>query len=152
MLNKMLRTVKDENIQSLKTSFTYYHGYQIIIAPNGKPQVKEFGNMRPTTRGLGVEQNRTSDPLIDTNFNKKENTYIITAEMPGVTKEDIKVSILEQTVTIKAEHKEKKYLSEILFDVDLDDTSFKTTYTNGILELKIKATAQPKPKTKEIKV
>lgn len=43
MLNKMLRTVKDENIQSLKTSFPYYHGYQIIIGPNGKPQVKELG-------------------------------------------------------------------------------------------------------------
>ena len=59
---------------------------------------------------------------------------------------------MEQTVTIKAEHKEKKYLSEIPFDVELDDTSFKTTYTNGILELKIKAKEQPKPKSKAIKV
>jgi HSP20 family protein len=90
--------------------------------------------------------------LINTNFNEKDNAYVITAEMPGVTKEGIEVSISKQNVAIKTEHKDKKYFSEISFDVELDDTSAKTTYTNGILELKIKAKSKPKPRGREIKV
>lgn len=151
MLNRMVRTVREGDIQPLKGNFPYYYGYQITVGPNGRPLVKEFGNIKPTMKGL-VEQSGIRNPLIDTNFNDKENTYVITAEMPGVTKEDIKVSISEQTATIRAKHGDKKYLSEIPFDVELDDTSAKATYTNGILELKIKAKEQPKPKAKEIKV
>ena len=152
MLNMMLKTVKDKDLQSLKDNFPYYYGYQIIIGPSGKPQVKEFGNIKPTTRGLGVEHRETRNPLIDTNFNEKDNVYVITAEMPGVTKEDIKVSVSKQNVTIKTGHKDKKYLSEIPFDVELDDTSAKATYANGILELKIRTKAKLKPKAREIKV
>ena len=151
MLNRMFRTVREGNNQPLKGNFPYYYGYQITVGPNGRPQVKEFGNIRPNMRGL-IEQSGIRNPLVDTNFNDKENTYVITAEMPGVTKEDIKVSISEHIVTIRAEHEDKKYLSEIPFDVELDDASAKATYTNGILELKIKAKEQPKPKAKEIKV
>jgi HSP20 family protein len=151
MLNRMFRTVREGDIQPLKGNFPYYYGYQITVGPNGRPQVKEFGNVRPTMKGL-VEQSGIRNPLVDTNFNDKENIYIITAEMPGVTREDIKVSISEQTVTIRAEHGDKKYLSEIPFNIELDDMSAKAAYTNGILELKIKAKEQPKPKAKEIKV
>ncbi|HET9806486.1 MAG TPA: archaeal heat shock protein Hsp20 [Nitrososphaeraceae archaeon] len=151
MLNRMFRTVGEGDIQPLKDNFPYYYGYQITVGSNGRPQVKEFGNVRPTMKGL-VEQSGIRNPLVDTNFNDKENTYIITAEMPGVTKEDIKVSISEQTVTIRAEHGDKKYLSEIPFNIELDDMLAKAAYTNGILELKIKAKEQPKPKAKEIKV
>ncbi len=146
-LNRMFRTVREGDIQPLKGNFPYYYGYQITVGPDGRPRVKEFGNVRSTMSGL-VDQNEIRDPLVDTNFNEKENTYVVTAEMPGVTKEDIKVSISEHTVTIRAEHGDKKYLSEIPFDVKLDDTLAKATYTNGILELKIKAKEQPKPKSK----
>jgi HSP20 family protein len=72
--------------------------------------------------------------------------------MPGVTKEDIKVSVSQQTVTIKADRGGKKYLAEIPLDVELYDASTKATYTNGIVEIKIKAKDQPKLKSKEIKV
>jgi HSP20 family molecular chaperone IbpA len=34
----------------------------------------------------------------------------------------------------------------------LDDTSARATYTNGIVELKIKPKEQPKHKSKEIKI
>jgi hypothetical protein len=56
MLNMMIKTVKDEDLQSLKDNFPYYYGYQIIVGSNRKPQINEFENIKPTTRGLGVEQ------------------------------------------------------------------------------------------------
>jgi len=152
MLNRMFRTIRQGDAQPLTSNLPYsYYGYQINVGPDGKPHVREFGNVRPTRRGL-VEQTEIRKPLVDTNFNEKENTYVITAEMPGVSKEDIKVSISQQTVTIRADRGGKKYLTEIPLDVELDDASAKATYTNGIVELKIKGKDQPKVKSKEVKV
>ena len=76
----------------------------------------------------------------------------ITAEMPGVNKEDIKVHVSDQYVTVHAEKGEKKYHSDIPVNVELDDASAKATYANGILELKIKLKQAPKSKSKEIRV
>jgi HSP20 family protein len=151
MLNRRFKSVREGDAQSFKGDFPYYYGCQITVGTDGQPQIKEFGNVLPTMSGL-VEKNGIRNPLVDTNFNEKENTYVITAEMPGVTKEDINVSISEKTVTIRSEHGDIKYLSEIPLDVELDDTSARATYTNGILELKIKTKEHPKPKAKEIKV
>lgn len=151
MLSRIFRTIREGDAQPSGSNSPYYYGYQISIGSDGKPHVREFGNVRPTMRGL-IEQSEIIKPLVDTNFNEKENTYVITAEMPGVTKEDIKVSVLQQTVTIRADRAGKKYLTEIPFDAELDDTSAKATYTNGIVELKIKTKAQPKLKSKEITI
>ncbi len=151
MLGRIFRTVREGDEQPLVRNSPYYYGYQINVGFDGKPHVREFGNVRPAKRGL-VEQSEIRQPLVDTNFNEKENTYVITAEMPGITKEDIKVSVSQQTVTIRADRAQKKYLTKIPFDVELDDTSAKATYTNGIVEVKIKTKEQPKLKSKEIKV
>src|SRR5918999_2539396 len=79
-------------------------------------------------------------------------TLTITAEMPGVTKQDIKVNVGEEYVSIHAEKGEKKYHTDIPVNVGLDDTSAKATYANGILELKIKLKAPPKRKAREVRV
>jgi HSP20 family protein len=99
-----------------------------------------------------VEQSGVREPLVDTAVDEKENTLTITAEMPGVTKQDIKVNVGEEYVSIHAEKGEKKYHTDIPVNVGLDDTSAKATYANGILELKIKLKAPPKRKAREVRV
>lgn len=148
MLNRMFRTVRQMNASELADTFPYYYGYQITVGPDGRPRVREFGNVRPSARGL-VEKSGTREPLVDTAVN--EDTLTITAEMPGVTKQDIKVSVGDY-ITIHAEKGEKKYHTEIPVDLALDDRSAKATYSNGILELKIKLKEPPKPKATEVKV
>jgi HSP20 family protein len=151
MLNRMFRTVREMKPSDISGVFPYYYGYQITVGPDGKPHVREFGNVRPSARGL-VEQSGIREPLVDTALDEKENTLTITAEMPGVTKQDIRVNIAEDHVSIRAEKGEKKYHTDIPVNVALDDTSAKATYANGILELKIKLKEPPKPKAKEVKV
>ena len=68
--------------------------------------------------------------------------------MPGVNKEDIKLNVSDQYVTIHAEKGEKKYHTDIPVDVELDDASAKATYSNGILELKIKLKQTPNQRLK----
>jgi HSP20 family protein len=146
----MFRTVREMEPSAI-ANFPYYYGYQITVGPDGKPKVREFGNVRPAARGL-VEQSGIREPMVDTAINEKENTLIITAEMPGVTKQDIKVNVADGFVSIHAEQGEKKYHTDIPIRVQLDDASAKATYSNGILELKIKLKQAPKLKGKEVKV
>ena len=151
MLNRMFRTVREMNPADAAATFPYYYGYQITVGPDGKPYVREFGNVRPSSSGL-VEQSEVREPLVDTKIEEKENSLIITAEMPGVTKQDIKVSVGEGSVSIRAEKGEKRYQTTIPVSVELDETTAKATYANGILELKIKLKEPPKPKSREVKV
>lgn len=150
MLNRMFRTVRQSGSGTSQTS-PYYYGYQITIGPDGKPHIREFGNARPSAKGL-MEQSTVREPLVDTNLDEKDNTLIITAEMPGITKQDVKVAVDDGLVTIHAEKGDKKYHTELPIDAELDSDTAKATYTNGILELKIKLKKPPKPKAKEIKV
>jgi HSP20 family protein len=149
MLSRMFRTVREPN-PTFET-FPYYYGYQITIGPDGRPRIREFGNARPASKGL-MQQSAIREPLVDTSFDEKDNLITITAEMPGITKQDVKVELAEGLVTIHAEKGDKKYHTEVPVDEQLDADSAKATYTNGILELKIKSKKLPRPKTKEIKV
>jgi len=150
MLNRMFRTVRETGTTTSRES-PYFYGYQITIGPEGKPHIREFGNVRPSSKGM-IEQSTVRQPLVDTRFNEKENTMVITAEMPGITKEDVKVSMEEGLVTIHAEKGNKKYHTELPVEKELDTDSTKASYINGILELKIQFKKSPKPKSKEIKV
>lgn len=151
MLNRMFRTVREMNPSDVAGTFPYYYGYQITVGPDGQPRVREFGNVRPSARGL-IEQTGVRAPMVDTKLEEKDNALTITAEMPGVTKQDIKVKISEDNVSIQAERGEKKYHTDIPVNVELDDKSAKATYSNGILELKIKLKAPLKPKETEVQV
>ncbi|MEM2140263.1 archaeal heat shock protein Hsp20 [Nitrososphaera sp.] len=151
MLNRMFRTVREMKPADVAGTFPYYYGYQITVGPDGKPRVREFGNVRPSARGL-VEQTGVREPLVDTKLEEKENALVITAEMPGVTKQDIKVKVGQDYVTIHAEKGEKKYHTEIPVDVELDDKSAKASYSNGILELKLRLKEPLKPKETEVQV
>jgi HSP20 family protein len=150
MLSRMFRTVREIE-PSDAVNFPYYYGHQITVGPDGKPHVREFGNVRPSAKGL-VEQSGTRAPLVDTTLDKKENSLRITAEMPGVNKEDIKLNLSDQNITIHAEKSDKKYHTDIPVDIELDESSAKATYSNGILELKIKLKQAPKTRGKELKV
>ena len=148
MLSRMFRIAK-ENPDAVNGP--YFYGYQITVGPDGKPHVKEFGNVKPAAKGL-VEQSGLREPLVDAAVDEKENRLVITAEMPGVTKQDIKVNVSENSVTIHAEKGDKKYHTEIPSGSALDDKSAKATYANGILELKIRMKEPAKPKSTEVRV
>ena len=156
MLNRVFNTaqgISPLTAESFKegSRFPYYYGYQITVGPDGKPHIREFGNVKPGARGL-VEQSTIRQPLVDTAVDEKNNTLTITAEMPGLTKEDIKVNAIENLLSIQGEKGEKKYHAEIPLNVEIEADSAKATYSNGILELRLKLKTQARSSVKEIKI
>src|SRR6478752_5985079 len=117
MLGRVFRTAREINPSDLVGNFPYYYGYQVTVGPDGKPHVREFGNVRPSSKGLvgqvAAQAPSVREPLVDAILDEKQNTLVITAEMPGITKEDIKIHLGDGLVTIHAEKGEKKYHKEI---------------------------------------
>lgn len=150
LFDKTFGTLQGSEYDKKATLPYYYYGYQLNVGADGIPRVKEFGNVKPLTQRLG--QSGSKEPLVDTSVDKKRNTLRITAEMPGLNKEDIKVQMQEGLVSIHAEKGEKKYHTEVPVEHRLDENSVKATYVNGILELNFKLSELPKSKRKEVKI
>jgi len=126
----------------------YYYGYTMTIGPDGKPIVKEYGNVKP---GL-LPGSDTRDPVVDTVVDEKEKTVKLIAEMPGVEKSNINVTIEENIVKIKAEQDKKKYHSQVPLQIKVDENSVKASYKNGILEVTLKILEEEKPQGKKVEV
>src|SRR4030065_2838987 len=125
-----------------------YYGYTMTVGPDGKPVVKEYGNVKP---GL-LPTSDTREPLVDTLVDEKEKVLKLVAEMPGVEKKDVKVVVENKAVHIDAEHGEKKYHAKVPITQKVDENSAKASYKNGILELKFNLVEQEKPKGKTVEV
>jgi HSP20 family protein len=126
----------------------FYYGYTMTVGPNGKPVVKEYGNVKP---GL-LPSSDTREPIVDTIVDEKEKLVKLVAEMPGVEKSDVKILVQDKAVDISAEHDIKKYHVKVPIKYKVDENSAKASYKNGILELIFKLIEDEKPKGKKVEV
>ena len=126
----------------------FYYGYTMSVGPDGKPVVKEYGNVKP---GLPLSDN-TREPIVDAIVDEKEKLVKLVAEIPGVEKTDVKILVQDKIVDISAEHGEKKYHVKVPIKHKVDENSAKASYKNGILELVFKLIEDEKPKGKKVEV
>ena len=133
------------------------YGYSYTVGADGKPQFREFGNIRPLQRSLRGERlgagapmlTAEREPLADVTTTDKE--VKVTVEMPGISKQDIKVSAYEGAVEVSTLDKAKrKYHRIIDLPSETNIETAKSTYSNGILEITFEK--QSKPRGREIKV
>jgi HSP20 family protein len=133
---------------NLQTYGPYYYGYTMTIGPDGKPVVKEYGNVKPAL----LPTSDVREPFVDVLVDDKEKVLKLIAEMPGVEKKDIKIVVEGRTVNLDAEHGEKKYHAKVPIRQKVDEDSVKATYANGILEVRFKLKEDEKPKGKTVEV
>ena len=134
----------------VQTFGPYYYGYQMTVGPDGKPQVREWGNVRPDTSNA-IAESGTRQPAVDEIFDEKARTLKLVAEMPGIEKSDIKVSVADGTIDLSAEHDDRKYHCNVPLKYQIDENSAKASYANGILQVQFKV-PEEKPKGKTIPV
>lgn len=144
-LDDVFEGFKESGVQN---SGPFYYGYTMTVGPDGKPVVKEYGNVKP---GL-LPTSETREPFVDTLVDEKEKILKLVAEMPGVEKKDVKVVVNDKTVSIDAEHGEKKYHAKVPVPHKVDKDSAKASYKNGVLELKFSLLESEKPKGKTVEV
>ena len=136
---------------NMQTFGPYYYGYSVTVGPDGKPVVKEYGNVGNARQSLPATE-ETREPLVDVIVDDKEKALKIVAEMPGVEKKDIKIEVVGHTILIDAEHDDRKYHTKIPIKHKVDENSVKATYANGILEVKFQLKEEERPKGKTVEV
>jgi HSP20 family protein len=100
---------------------------------------------------LGIGSELTSPRL---NVNETEQSFEVQAELPGVNKDDVKVSIDHQRVTIEAqsqsqdqlregenrihtERSARKFMRSFVLPAEVDDSAAQARMENGILMLSL---------------
>lgn len=121
-----------------RESKVYTYGFSIRIGPNGKPVIREFGNVFPGRYGLEVKSE--IEPLVD--VIEEADEIVVVVELPGVEKEDIQVNATEKSLTIVVDAPGRRYRKELELPATIDPKSSKATYKNGVLEIRLKKTGQ----------
>jgi len=130
------------------------YGYSMTIGPDGKPRIREFGNVkRPSGVGFGGFRPQIAgemEPMTDVVSTDKE--VKVTVEMPGVIKDKIRIDAYDSTVEVKSEDPQRKYHKIIDLPLEADVETAKSKYNNGILEITFEKKKETKPKGKPIKI
>ena len=113
--------------------------------------------------------NRVDSPWSPSvNIAENEDGYLLTAELPGVNKEDIDIDLKDNTLTLKGEKKaEKKEEKENYIRVersygkfkrsfyvsdDIDVSKVDANFKDGILRVKLVKKEEAKPKQIKVEV
>jgi len=105
-------------------------------------------------------------PLVD--IAEDDKNYLIKAEIPGINKEEIKVGIQDDVLTISGESKYEKeekdkkfhrieraygsFARSFTLPEDSDGEKISAEFKDGILNVRLPKTAKVKPKQVEVKV
>lgn len=137
------------------------------LTRNGGDKVDFFDRFfdLPARFDRGIFSDEDWFPSVDVSEGKKD--IIVKAEIPGVDRKDIDISLDGRRLTIKGEKKHEKeesdehyhrvessfgyYQRTIELPTEVDSSSVDATYKNGILKLKLKKTREDDVKTIKIK-
>jgi HSP20 family protein len=123
----------------------FVYGFSYTAEPGKEPVFQEFGNIKPSHRG--IEPSLGREPLVDVMDDKDK--YRIFAELPGVEKDGIKLDVAEDSIEISTKD-DKKFYKMIPLAATVNPDSAKASYKNGVLTVELEKT--DKRKGKEIKI
>lgn len=98
------------------------------------PRIEPFGNIRRDDKSGRTEVQEVREPMVDV-FEEADHLLIL-AELPGISKEDLRIDLKDDVLTIIAEHGDKKYRKEVLLPCSVSKEKMQITCNNGVLEIK----------------
>ncbi len=126
----------------------FVYGFTMRVGPDGRPQIEEFGNTRPMLRTS--EGGCLREPIVD--INEGPETISVTAELPGVEKEDVDLVLQDDVLIIDAKGPQCRYYKEVQLPAPVKEEGVKATCKNGILDVTLPRLKKEVPRGKRIKI
>ena len=116
-----------------------------------------------------VEEEATQGLVPRLDVVERDGEFVVQAEMPGIKKEDIEITLEQGVLTISGESQSEKeekegervvrqerrygkYIRSLRLGKDIDDKKVKANYKDGILELTLPKLEEVKPKKISVNV
>ncbi len=146
MMDEMMHEAFEVPSRERKAYRPYIYGFSMSVGSNGKPVIREFGNVQRS--GVGPKIREEREPLVD--IMEEEKDVVIVAELPGVEKEDISLHTTEAHLTISVDAAKRKYRKKLKLPTKVDSKSARASYKNGVLEVRLKKSPKRKAEGDEI--
>jgi len=138
-------TQRSGEIQGLREGMRGVYGFNVRMGLGGTPQVQQFGNVRATSAGPVVDEVR--EPIVDV-FDEGDSILVV-AEMPGVSISDVQIDVKGDVLSIStAQTAPRKYAKEVLLPAAVNVATQKSTFKNGVLELRFDKAGGKKTRSK----
>jgi len=153
-MNAMMEKAAQGELRSPEQGGPYVYGWSMRVGPDGVPHVQTFGNVQnPAMKGGRALPGMTDEnvagepagpacrsfgpgvrePLTD--ICADDGKITVTAEMPGIEKDDIDLETGDDFLVVKVERGERRYYKELELPSKVVAGSAKAKYNNGVLEI-----------------
>ena len=111
------------------------YGFTVKVGLGDKgPRIEPFGNIRRDTESGRTEVQEVREPMVD--VFEEDDHLLVLAELPGIGKDDVRIDVKDDVLTISAERGDKKYRKEVLLPRSVSKEKMQVSCNNGVLEIK----------------
>ena len=139
--NKKLR--KRFNVVTRRSETREKNFSRIFRAKNPKGRWPAYPYKYFAPKSLTVKEYKWIEPLIDIIEDKDE--IVVVAGLAGFKREDLKIRAENKQLVLSAEAVDRKYHKSLNLPEKVIPTTMRTTYKNGVLEIRLKRAAEEKP-------
>ena len=130
-----------------------------------------FANFDDWFKGFGMRpfsMDMETAPTIKIDLSENDTAYTVRAEIPGVKKEDVKVTVEDGVLTIQGERKQEKeekgrkyhrieraygrFVRSFTLPDTVDEGKVRAEYADGVLKLHLPKSEKAKPKQIDVKI
>ncbi|MGD1157244.1 MAG: Hsp20/alpha crystallin family protein [Terriglobia bacterium] len=98
------------------------------------PRIEPFGNIRRDAKSGQTEVQEVREPMVD--VFEEDDHLLVLAELPGIGKDDVRIDLEDDVLTISAEKRDKKYRKEVLLPRSVSKEKMQVLCNNGVLEIR----------------
>jgi HSP20 family protein len=111
------------------------YGFTVKVGlGDDRPRVEPFGNIRKDRESGRTVVQEVREPVVD--IFEEEDHVLVLAEMPGVSADDVKITVEDDLLTISAARGDKKYRKEVLLPASTTREKTHVTCHNGVVEIR----------------
>lgn len=145
-----------------------FRDFEDIFARYNRARYNRFFTVPASAAAQASARPAQADWLPAVDIVERENAFAVSVELPGVSKEDVKVSLEKRVLSITGErrlqaeeggvqhrHIERAYGNfsrSFTLPENVDEAAIAASYKDGVLSLTIPKAARPEPRSIEVKI